>query len=77
MTKPMSDERLAEIRREYDDSPTTEVADLLAEVERLRGQTKRVRTYAREGCLGSKSTIYNRVGRDLLCIVGKQDGDRS
>jgi hypothetical protein len=36
MTTPMSDERLAEIQREHDDSPTTEVADLLAEVKRLK-----------------------------------------
>ncbi|MFF5261291.1 hypothetical protein ACFY4C_20305 [Actinomadura viridis] len=36
MAEPMSDERLVEIQAEYDEFPTTEVADLLAEVKRLR-----------------------------------------
>ncbi len=41
---PMSDERLAEIQREYEDFPTTDVADLLAEVERLRAELAEVST---------------------------------
>lgn len=40
------------------------------ERDRLAEQVNRVRDYARGGCLGSKSTIYNRVGEDLLTIVG-------
>ncbi|WP_433225538.1 hypothetical protein [Actinomadura formosensis] len=41
-----------------------------AEQGHLAGLVKRVRSYAKDGCLGSKSTIYNRVGQDLLTIVG-------
>ena len=45
------------------------------QVKRLREQVERVRAYAREGCLGSKSAIYRRVGQDLLRIVGTGASD--
>ena len=77
--KALADAKTIAAERDEARDRLREVADLrdksVRQRDAAREQVERVRAYAREGCLGSKSAIYRRVGQDLLRIVGTGASD--